>query len=650
MSAFNIVSARLSASASRRFANTYVPTNKRKVPHDLDVPLRTDLADVQQIELTTALNNQTKFMQHTVEAVLCPNASVSESASCAQSASIVVDTEDSSFVPKKVPSPRDLKDPLFTVELGPTVGTTVSQSPPLDPFDPLGEHPQFVAVQSSWLPSRVVPDDALFTLVNNGAPVCSRSDNPDPADAYDIFLDASCAPTSPATKEVSHQKKSASSASSATSATNKDIYPEEVPMELRPDAIIPGNRDIPDRCAEVKDILLTTQWNSYNQGCGCLLDRKNSGQRRKILYCSTKHEAIIDDKPKIVDCPYRAIWRFHVNKGLGTWDLDRKNSILVHAIGCQSKRRLTSDMLVHQKEFVSKIASRKTVTIKHLYNAALTEGVSKASVSARTLYRAKHELLCQMASDYDNHFDHMHTWAQNYCAKNPGSHWDVQRDEEGRFKRVFLSFGSARDLAMQTGIGFSMVDGTHMHHVHYRDGVAHMCTTLDGNNRTILLAAAICETESASTWAYFGEKCLQAGLGKYLDQALSVVMHDRMKGIQRFMEFFPKAKDLECWRHIIDNIYRHLGGTKGLGVKLLWAIRKAETFHEWEKHFNVVADISAKAADYISNNINGQRNFKYKILEEGIRSHNRTTSQASEGQSFFRRLRHFRHFRHFPQN
>ena len=127
-------------------------------------------------------------MQHTVEAVLCPNVSVSESASCAQSASIVVDTEDSSFVPKKVPSPRDLKEPLFTVELGPTVGTTVSQSPPLDPFDPLGEHPQFVAVQSSWVPSRVVPDDALFTLVNNGKPICSRSDNPDPADAYGIFF------------------------------------------------------------------------------------------------------------------------------------------------------------------------------------------------------------------------------------------------------------------------------------------------------------------------------------------------------------------------------------------------------------------------------------------------------------------------------
>ena len=175
-------------------------------------------------------------MQHTVEAVFAK--SVSKSASCAQSASIVVDTEDSSFVPKKVTSPRDLKEPLFTVELGPTVGTTVSQSPPLDPFDPLGEHPQFVAVQSSWVPSRVVPDDALFTLVNNGAEVCSRSDNPDPADAIgciDIFLDASCAPTSPATKEVSYQKKSASSASSATSVTNKDIYPEEVPMELRPD-------------------------------------------------------------------------------------------------------------------------------------------------------------------------------------------------------------------------------------------------------------------------------------------------------------------------------------------------------------------------------------------------------------------------------
>ena len=135
------------------------------------------------------------------------------------------------------------------------------------------------------------------------------------------------------------------------------------------------------------------------------------------------------------------------------------------------------------------------------------------------------------------------------------------------------------------------------------------------------------------------------GFDRDFVSGVHVVMHDHMKDIQSFMKYFPKAKDLECWWHIIDNIYRHLGGTKGLGIKLLWAVRKEETFQEWEKHFNVVVDISEKTSRYINNNISWERNFNHKILEESIRSHNRTTSQTSEGQSF-QTLRNFRNFTH----
>ena len=62
-----------------------------------------------------------------------------------------MDPKDSSYGTKELSIPIDLEEPSFTVEVevGITVGTDGSQSPSLDPFDPLGEHPQFVTVQSS---------------------------------------------------------------------------------------------------------------------------------------------------------------------------------------------------------------------------------------------------------------------------------------------------------------------------------------------------------------------------------------------------------------------------------------------------------------------------------------------------------------------
>ena len=115
-----------------------------------------------------------------------------------------------------------------------------------------------------------------------------------------------------------------------------------------------------------------------------------------------------------------------------------------------------------------------------------------------------------------------------------------------------------------------------MHHVHFRDGIAHLCSTLDGNNHDILLSLAVCETESKATWTYFGEKNLQWGLGTYLCKPLSLVMHDRMKGIEAFMALFPEATHLECYRHIVGNIYSAAGGRSGLALELLWQLRRAQ--------------------------------------------------------------------------
>ena len=200
-----------------------------------------------------------------------------------------------------------------------------------------------------------------------------------------------------------------------------------------------------------------------------------------------------------------------------------------------------------------------------------------------------------------------------------------------RFRRIFVGVGSALELAIETGLGFSAVDGTHMHHVHFRNGIAHLCSTLDGNNKELLLSLAVCETESKETWMYFGQQNLRWGLGRYVCKPLSVVMHDRMKGIEAFMDLFPEAIHLECFRHIIDNIYQHNGGKKGLPVQMLWQLRKAETFENWLEILGKISDISFPAAYYINNGIITERSWRYNLLERGVRTHKRTTSQNAEG-------------------
>ena len=89
-------------------------------------------------------------------------------------------------------------------------------------------------------------------------------------------------------------------------------------------------------------------------------------------------------------------------------------------------------MLVHNPKFVGSIINRDKSTIKQLFRDGLTAGVTNNSMSKRLLYRARDKLLCHLAVDYENHFDWMATWAKIFVRHNPGSVYDIDKDEEGR--------------------------------------------------------------------------------------------------------------------------------------------------------------------------------------------------------------------------
>ena len=282
------------------------------------------------------------------------------------------------------PAPRnDENDPLGTLGTLSTNKVSPAGKSVRCPLDPYGDHVE-LKKQVDFIPSRVVPETRCCLLNPNGlCAKCSTSD------------------------------------------------PEEVPEHLRPSNMSPGQQDIPDRCDNSKDAARATYMHSYKQAASCKLSGK-SGQKRKIYECTTAHLETIDGKPKIIHCHYTAVWRQRRKGGVLSWVLDRKASHLEHALGCQSKCKMSEDMLVHNDNFAGSIINRSKSTIKQLWRNGLTPGVTNNSMSSRMLYRARDKLLCHLARDYDNHFDWMETWAREFCEFNPGSAYDIDKDEEGR--------------------------------------------------------------------------------------------------------------------------------------------------------------------------------------------------------------------------
>ena len=165
------------------------------------------------------------------------------------------------------------------------------------------------------------------------------------------------------------------------------------------------------------------------------------GRKKKVFVCSSS----VGNQENAVPCHYKMTWRKHSKNGLCWWDLDRSDSFRIHAIGCEAKQQMTAEMIANNPIFAGVIVDDKSASLKTLIRNSLTKGFTKTSVSRRTLYRAKERVLKNNAKNYDENFNHMHTWLEEFAKKNPGSHWNIERDHENRHvcgstKHVDLTF------------------------------------------------------------------------------------------------------------------------------------------------------------------------------------------------------------------
>ena len=312
------------------------------------------------------------------------------------------------------------------------------------------------------------------------------------------------------------------------------------------DRMSEANNDIFQRFARRDDLVDCLKLHSTKQGRR-IIESPNSGGNRVILVCKT-HGAQSETNNTPHECGYKVVLKKSRSKKVQLkWSMDRQKSNLQHSAHCISEGKITyreTKILTRDK------SGAKIEEIKE--RIATTNKISMASVphSVAMQYR----LACVYnTQNYDGNWAKLDRWGKEFEARNSGSKFHLEADEEGRFKRLFVGIGSAVRIADKTGIEFSGIDATFFRHVIYK-GRALILVTRDGNNQILVLAWVIAQKENADNYEYMAEQVKEMdGLKEYLNRPQQLMYSDRHKGIPAFEKQF-KCGTANCIVHVADNV------------------------------------------------------------------------------------------------
>ena len=173
----------------------------------------------------------------------------------------------------------------------------------------------------------------------------------------------------------------------------------------------------------------------------------------------------------------------------------------------------------------------------------------------------------------------------------------------------------------------------------------HLLTTRDGNNKLLILAVAVCETESGDTYEWFAQQCIAAGLGRYLNKD-AIIYSDRQKGLVKFHDAFH-AMIGRCFKHIIENCRKSIKGTgETFEDATAWLVQKAKTRHGYETALQALRAQSGRAAEYFDTVENPEEVCQYLLNDKGAPTHGHKTSNIVEcGNGVFVPARYYTPYR-----
>ena len=287
------------------------------------------------------------------------------------------------------------------------------------------------------------------------------------------------------------------------------------------------------------------------QGKRVQVDREKSSGQRVTIICASNHGST-GTQHTPYECQYKVILDRARTKKKGKkaeypWGI-RSESYPIHCENCICKGKMSF------REVKILTHDTSVCTIKEsIKRIAAVNKIAQRSIPKSVAVRYRMECRYTGYKNYDVNWGKLDKWGQQFIDRNPGSKFDLEVDQEGRFKRMFIGIGSAVRIATKTGLEFSGIDGTFFKHVEYK-GVILILVTRDGNNKILLVAWVICTTEKGENYNYMAEKLKEMdGMGEYLNQPRHLMYSDRHKGIPAFEKHFSCGK-ANCIVHIVDNV------------------------------------------------------------------------------------------------
>ena len=248
-------------------------------------------------------------------------------------------------------------------------------------------------------------------------------------------------------------------------------------------------------------------------------------------------------------------------------------------------------------------------------------------VGRRQAYRVKNLVSGVTDAEYLDGFQRLPAYLRALKTATPGTTAEVEVNEDGTFRRLFVVLGPSVTAAMHC-LNVSSLDSSF---IKFRyNGQLAIWEFMDPAGRLLPIAFAIFDKENKENYKWFLSLCVTSGLGAVINDEGHVVFSDRSKGlIPALADVTPRTVHMYCTRHIISDIHPSLSiSDRGL----VWAIQGAYSHRAYLASVDTLRKRNASAANYIAD-IPPERWCLHTAVLHDVRLYGRRTSNNVESEN-----------------
>ena len=214
-------------------------------------------------------------------------------------------------------------------------------------------------------------------------------------------------------------------------------------------------------------------------------------------------------------------------------------------------------------------------------------------------YRAKEVTMKQINGSHEESYAKLRQYCEDIVNTNPASTAFIEAIDDGKFKRMFVSFGAAAKGFVHC-VPILGLDGTHLKSKYL--GILLSATSIDALGSLFPIAHAVVDTENDTNWLWFltilRESVIEPNAPAFVEEGHLVLLSDRQKGLlDGVKNVFPTNPHGYCLRHLEDNFHKVFKNVEL--KKLLWNVARATDEDTYKSALTDMTKIDSKSIPWL---------------------------------------------------